>query len=147
MIAGYTCGCHTSMKNTDETSGHKTATTISSFSEWMLWVIIFTNTAIDIVTYITTDTCVVIAIIGTFIKLLVETICNMVNKVCWRDQSISIVTRSRKPATIPKSPPTPEVVITTPRQQPAITGWLRNPCFPLNQFVTFNSCCCKYSNR
>ena len=39
----------------------------------------------------------------------------MVNKIYGCDQSISIVTRSRKPATISKSPPTPEVAITTTR--------------------------------
>ena len=62
------------------------ATIISSFSEYLLWIIVFTNIAIDIVTIIQTGISAVVAInIDTFIKLVSlvdKVICNMVNKVC-----------------------------------------------------------------
>ena len=100
------------MTNTHAASSHETAIIISSFSKWLLWVIVFRNTAIDIVTDITTGICVIMAIIGTFIKILVDKVnCDMVNKVCGNYQS----TRSQKPATIPKLPPIPEAVITINR--------------------------------
>ena len=131
------------MINTHTTSSHEAAIIISSFSKWLLWVIAFTNTAIDIVTDITTSICVIMAIIGTFIKILVGKVnYDMVNKVCAGDQS----TRSRKPATIPKLPPTPEAVITINRAVAGDHGPAARPRFPLNQFVTLGYYCCKYSN-
>ena len=39
-----------SMTNTHAASSNEAAIMISSFSKWLLWVIVFTNTAIDIVT-------------------------------------------------------------------------------------------------
>ena len=97
------------MTNTNPVSDHEAAIINSSFSEWLLWVIVFTNTAIDIVSDITTGICAVIAIIGTFIKnkkILVDKVnYDMVNKA----------TRYRKPVTVPKSPPPPEAVISTTR--------------------------------
>ena len=69
------------MTNTHVASSHEAAIIISSFSKWLLWVIVFTNTGIDIVTDITTGICVIMAIIGTFIKILVDKVNNdMVNK-------------------------------------------------------------------
>ena len=60
------------------------ATITSSFREWLLRVIVFTNIAIDIVTIILVGIGAIIAIsIDTFIKILVDSLkCNMVNKVC-----------------------------------------------------------------
>ena len=43
VFSGYTCGCHIGKTNKDAASGHEMATIISRFSEWLLWVIIFTN--------------------------------------------------------------------------------------------------------
>ena len=60
------------MTNTHAASSHETIIIISSFSRWLLWVIVFRNTAIDIVTDNTTGICVIMAIIGTFIKILVD---------------------------------------------------------------------------
>ena len=84
VFSGYTCGCHIGKTNKDAASGHEMATIISRFGEWLLWVIIFTNIAIDIVTIILTGVSAVIAInIDTFIKRSVDKVkCNMVNKVC-----------------------------------------------------------------
>ena len=132
------------MTNAHTASSHEAAIIISSFSKWLLWVIVFRNTAIDIVTDITTGICVIMAIIGTFIKILVDKVnYGMVNKVCGNYQS----TRSRKPATIPKLPPTPEAVITINRAAAGDHGLAARPGFPLNQFVTLGYYCCKYSNR
>ena len=84
VVAGCTCGCHIGKTNKDAASGHEMTTTIFSFSEWLLWAIVFTNIAIDIVTIILTGIVVVIAInINTFIKRSVDKVnCNIVNKVC-----------------------------------------------------------------
>ena len=132
------------MTNTHAANSHETAIIISSFSKWLLWVFVFRNTAIDIVTDITTGICVIMAIIGTFIKILVDKVnYDMVNKVCGNYQS----TRSRKPATIPKLPPTPEAVITINRAAAGDHGLAARSRFPLNQFVTLGYYCCKYSNR
>ena len=70
VVAGCTFGCHTiqGMTNTNPVSGQEAAIIIPSFSEWLLWAIVFTNMAIDIVKDIMTGICVVIEIIGTFIK-------------------------------------------------------------------------------
>ena len=69
VVAGRTCGCHIGTTNRDAVSGHEMTTIISSFSEWLLRVIVFTNIAIDIVTLIKTGIGAVIAIdIDTFIK-------------------------------------------------------------------------------
>ena len=62
VVAGCTCGCRNGMTNKDAASGHEKATIISSFNEWLLAAIDFTNIAIDIVTTITTGIGVVIAI-------------------------------------------------------------------------------------
>ena len=133
-----------SMTNTHAASSHEAAIIISSFSKWLLWVIVFTNTAIDVVTDITTGISVIMAIIGTFIKILVDKVnYDMVNKVCGNYQS----TRSRKPAIIPKLPPTPEAVITINRAAAGDHGLAARPRFPLNEFVTLGYYCCKYSNR
>ena len=72
------------MKNKDAASDHETATIISSFSEWLLWGVVFINIAIDIDPNITTGIGAVIAInIGTVIKIWVNKVkCNMANKVC-----------------------------------------------------------------
>ena len=84
------------------------------------------------------------AIIGTFIKILVDKVnYDMVNKVCGNYLS----TRSRKPATIPNLPPTPEAVITINRAAAGDHGLAARPRFPLNQFVTLGYYCCKYNNR
>ena len=132
------------MTNTHAASNHEAAIIISSFRKWFLWVIVFTNTAIDIVTDITTGICVIMAIIGAFIKTLVDKVnYDMVNKVCGSDQS----TRSRKQATIPKLPPTPEAVITINQAAAGDHRLAVRPRFPLNQFVTLGYYCCKYSNR
>ena len=53
VVAEYISGCHIETTNKYAAGGHETATIISSFSEWLLWVIVFTNIAIDIVTNIT----------------------------------------------------------------------------------------------
>ena len=84
VVAGHTCGCHIGTTNKDAAIGHEMATIISSFSEWLLWVTVFTNTAIDIVTIILTGIGAVIAIdVDTFIKLSADKVkCNMVNKIC-----------------------------------------------------------------
>ena len=84
VFAGCTCGCHIGTTNKDADSDHELAQIISRFSEWLLWVIVFTNIAIDIVTIILTGIGAVIAInIDTFIKRSVDIVkCNMVNKVC-----------------------------------------------------------------
>ena len=84
VIAGRTCGCHIGTTNKDTAGGHEMATIISSFCEWLLWVIVFTNIAIDIVTIILTGIGAVIVInIDIFIKRPVDKVkCNMVNKVC-----------------------------------------------------------------
>ena len=119
------------MTNTNPVIDHEAAIINSSFSEWLLSVIVFTNLAIDIAKDITTGICVVIAIIGTFIKnkkILVDKVnYDMVNKVCGCGQSISIVTIYRKPVTVRKSPPTPEAVISTARaaaiMQMIMNGW------------------------
>ena len=87
-----------------------------------------------------TGICVVIAIIGTFIKnkkIFVDKVnYDMVNKVCGCGQSISIVTRYWKPVTVRKSPPTPEAVISTTRAAACDHGPAAGPEFPLNRFVT-----------
>ena len=87
-----------------------------------------------------TGICVDIAIIGTFIKnkkIFVDKVnYDMVNKVCGFGQSISIVTRYRKPVTVRKSPPTPEAVILTTRAATYDHGPAAGPKFPLNRFVT-----------
>ena len=54
VVAGRTRGCHIGTTNKDAASGHEMATIISSFSEWLLWVLVFTNIPIDIVTIILT---------------------------------------------------------------------------------------------
>ena len=132
------------MTNTHAASSQEAAIIISSFNKWLLWVIVFRNMAIDIVTDITTGICVIMAIIGTFIKILIDKVnYDMVNKVRGNYQS----TRSRKPATIPKLPPTPEAVITINRAATRNHGLVARPRFPLNQFVTLGYYCCKYSNR
>ena len=84
VFPGYTCGCHIGKTNKDAASGYEMATIISRFSEWLLWVIVFTNIAIDIVTIILTGIGAVIAInTDTFIKRAVDKMkCNMVNNVC-----------------------------------------------------------------
>ena len=84
VVAGRTCGCHIGTTKRDAASGHEMATLISSFSEWLLRVIVFTNIAIDIVTLIQTGIGAVIAIdIDTFIKRPVDKVkCSMVNTVC-----------------------------------------------------------------
>ena len=84
VVAGRTYGCHIGTTSKDAASSHEMATIISSFSEWLLWVIVFTNIAIDIVTIILTGIGAVISInIDTFIKISVDKVkCNMVNRVC-----------------------------------------------------------------
>ena len=62
VFAACTCGCHIGKTNQDAASGHEIATTMSSFSEWLLWVIVFTNIAIDNVTIILTSIGAVFAI-------------------------------------------------------------------------------------
>ena len=132
------------MTNTHAASSHEAAIIISSFSKWLLWVSVFTNTTIDIVTDITAGISVIMAVIGTFIKILVDKVYyDMVNKVCGNQQS----TISRKPATIPKLPPTPEAFISINRAAAGDHGLAARPRFPLNQFVTLGYYCCKYSNR
>ena len=119
------------MTNTNPVSDHEAAIINSSFSEWLLWVIVFTYTAIDIVKDIMTGICVVIAIIGTFIKnkkIFVDKVnYDMVNKVCGCGQSISIVTRYWKPVTVRKSPPTPDVI-----NNFRVTGYLLIRRSPVN---------------
>ena len=61
---------------------------------------------------------------------------DMVNNVCGCGQSISIVTRYRKPVTVLKSPPTPEAVISTTRAAACDHGSAAGPKFPLDRFVT-----------
>ena len=84
VVAGLTCGCRFGTTNKDTASDHAMATIISSFSGWLLWVIVFTNIAIDSVTIILTGIGAVIAInIDTFIKISVDKVkWNMANKVC-----------------------------------------------------------------
>ena len=99
-----------------------------SHSHVIMRVIAFTNIASDIVKDIATGVCVVIAIIGTFIKISVDKVnYDMVSKICGADQSIGIVASYRKPATIPKSPPTPEAVITTTRAAAGEHGLAAGP--------------------
>ena len=76
------------MTNTHAASSHEAAIIISSFSKWLLWVIVFRNTAIDIVTDITTGICVIMAIIGTFIKILVDKVNYDIVKKSMRELSI-----------------------------------------------------------
>ena len=90
-----------------------------------------------------TGICVVIAIIGTFIKnkkIFVDKVnYDMVNKVCGCGQSISIVTKYRKPVTVRKSLPTPQAVILTTQAAACDhcdPGPAMGPKFPLNRFVT-----------
>ena len=60
------------------------------------------------------------------------------NKVCACGQSISIVTRYRKPATIRKSPPTPEADISTTRSAACDHGPAAGPKFPLDRFFSLS---------
>ena len=87
-----------------------------------------------------TGICVVIAIIGTFIKnkkVFVDKVnFDMVNKVCGCSQCISIIARFWKPVIIRKSPPTPEAVISTTWAAACDHGRAAGPKFPLNRFVT-----------
>ena len=77
------------------------------------------------------------AIIGTFIKVLVDIVNHdMMNKVCGSDQS----TRSRKPATNTKLPPTPEAVITTDRATAGDHELAARPRFPLKGCVSLDPC-------
>ena len=143
MVVSCTRGCHTRYDKHTR-SQQPRSIIISSINKWLLWVIVLTNTTIDIVTDITTGTCVITVIIDAFIKILVNKgNYDVVNKVCGSDQS----TRSRKPATIPKLPLTPESVITINRAAAGDHGLAARPRFPLNQFVTLSYYCCKYSNR
>ena len=83
-VADRARGCHIGTTNKDATNDQEMATIISSFSEWLLWVNIFPNIAIDIVTIILAGIDAVIAInIDTLIKMIVDKVkCNMVNRVC-----------------------------------------------------------------
>ena len=126
---------------TQAASGHEMATIISSFSEWLLWVIVFTNIAIDIVTIIQTGIGAVVAIdIDILIKLLslVDKVkCNMVNKVCgmWLIHSVSLLYLGiQRPP--PNHRPLPKLSLRLLGQQPRITGRSRNTNqVPLNRFV------------
>ena len=81
-VAGCTYVVHYVNDNKDTATYHETITTTSRFRDWLLWVLVFTNITIDIVTDITTGIGVVIAIdIGTVINIYVDrVVCNMVNK-------------------------------------------------------------------
>ena len=125
------------------------ATIIFSFSEWLLWVIVFTNIAIDIVTIIHGIGAVVAINIDIFIKLLSlvdKEKCNMVNKVCgmWLIHSVSLLyLGNQRPPTNHR--PLPKLSLRLLGQQPKITGRPRNPTqVPLNRFVTLMRYCCKY---
>ena len=84
VVAGRTCGCHIGTTNKYAAIGHEMATIISSFSVWLLWVMVFTNRAIAIATILVTGIGALIAInIDTFNKRSVDKVkCNMMNKVC-----------------------------------------------------------------
>ena len=132
VFSGYTCGCHIGETNTDAASGHEMVTIISRFSEWLLWVIVFPNTAIDIVTIILTGIGAVIAInIDTFIKRSVDKVkCNMVNKVCrvWINPLVSLLYLGNQR---PNHRPLPMLSVRLLGRQPMIKGRPRNPNFHL----------------
>ena len=141
VVTSCTCGCHTRYDKHKPSQRPQSSYHInSSFSEWLLWVIVFTYTTIDMVKDIMTGICVAIAIISTFIKnkkIFVDKVnYDMRNKVYGCGQSISIVTRYRKPVTIRKSPLTPEAVILATQVAACDHGPAAGPKFPINWFVT-----------
>ena len=108
------------------------ATIISSFSGWLLWVIVFTNIAIDFVSIILTGIGAVIAFgIDTFIKTLGDKVkCNMVKKWGVINPLVSLLyLGNQRPP--PNQRPLPRLSVRLLGRQLMITGRPRNPSFHL----------------
>ena len=139
------------MTNTNPVSDHETVIINSSFSEWLLWVIVFTYTAIDIVKDIMTGICVVIAIIGTFVKEI-KIYLSIKWTMTWWTKYAGVVNplvsfldiRNQWP--FANHRPLPRLSCRLLGQQPAITGRPRGPSFHLID-LSLSYYCCKYSNR
>ena len=136
------------MTNTNPVSDHEAAIINSSFSEWLLWVIVFTYTAIDIVKDIMTGICVVIAIIGTFVKEIKRYLSIKWTMTWWTKYAgvvnplVSFLDIGNQ-WPFANHRPLPRLSFRLLGQQPAITGRPRGPSFHLID-LSLSYYCCKY---